>query len=331
MKKKGWGLSAACHPTGVAGGTDFSQAYVKIKPDGTADLIVGAVDVGQGCKTVLAQMAADELGLGYDQINVINHDTDICPISLGTFASRVTYFDGKAVMAAARDARSMLFEAVAADLGESPENLIAADGNISVVNDPERSVSIAAAALKASFAQSKPIIGRGYYRRQNVPPDPETGASDTFATMAWAATLAEVEVDLETGEVEVLKIINAYDVGKAINPMLIEGQVEGGTVMALGEALMEQLYPAYPSLEWQPDTLRDYIIPTTLDLPDLQIELLEVASTEGPHGAKGLGEMTANIASPAIISAIYDAVGVWINDLPATPEKVLRALEERQA
>ena len=329
MKKRGVGIAATCYPTGVAGGGDFSQAVVRVKHDGTADLIIGAVDVGQGSKTVLAQMAAEELGISYEQLNVINHDTDACPPSFGTFASRVTYFDGNAVVAAAQEARSIMFEVAADDLDASPEDLEVAEGKIFVRGAPDRSVPFAQVAFKTTFIQGKLILGRGSFTRSRSSPDPETGAADPFATMAWAATFAEVEVDTETGEVEVLRLVSTYDVGKAINPMLVEGQIDGGSIMGLGDALMEQLYPNYPTLEGQPETLGDYIIPTALDVPDMQSEIIECPSTNGPYGAKGMGEMSSNSPSPAIVNAIYDAVGVWIDDLPATPEKVLRALEEK--
>ena len=329
MKKRGSGIAAACYPTGVAGGGDLSQAFVKVKPDGTVDLIIGAVDVGQGSKTVLAQMAAEELGLRYEQIKIVNQDTDTNPISFGTFASRVTFFDGNAVVAAAKEAKSILFELAAKELKASPENLEVTEGKIFVREDEALSVSMADIARKAIFGLGKPILGQGYYTRPHSRPDPETGSVDSFTTMAWAAILAEVEVDTETGEVKVLKMVSIYDVGKAINPMLSEGQINGGAVMGIGDALMEQLYPYYPSLEWQPETFGDYVIPTAVDVPELQLEILEYPSTNGPYGAKGFGEMAANLSSPAIVNAIYDAVGVWIDDLPATPERVLRALEKK--
>lgn len=329
MKKRGIGLAAACYPTGMSGGGDSTQAIVKVKPDGCVDLIVGSVDIGQGCKTVLAQMAAEVLGVGYDQVTVLNQDTDTCPICFGTFASRVTFVAGNAVIKAAQEAKSILLEVAAGDLEASPDELEAAEGKIFVKENPERSVPIADVAGKANFALRKLVVGRGHYMRDPSRPDPETGKTDPFATLAWAATLAEVEVDTETGEVEVIKLTNSYDVGKAINPLLVEGQIDGGAVMGVGAALMEQLHPYYPSLEWQPETLGDYVIPTAVDAPELQSEIIECASTNGPFGAKGIGEMTANNPSPAIVNAIYDAVGVWIDDLPVTPEKVLRALEEK--
>ncbi|UCF95738.1 MAG: xanthine dehydrogenase family protein molybdopterin-binding subunit [Desulfobacterales bacterium] len=124
-------------------------------------------------------------------------------------------------------------------------------------------------------------------------------------------------------------MVAAYDVGKAINPLLAEGQIQGGTMMGLGAAIMENLHPYHPSLDWQPQTIGDYVIPTAVDLPHMETEILECPSTEGPYGAKGIGEMTANTPGPAIVNAIHNAVGVWINALPVTPEKVLRALDEK--
>jgi CO/xanthine dehydrogenase Mo-binding subunit len=331
MKKRGVGIATGYYPTGMSGGGDPSQAYVKIKPDGSADLIVGSCDIGQGCKTVLAQIAAEELGLEYEQIKVINDNTDTCPICLGTFASRVTYVAGNAVVQAAREAKQILFKVAASDLEASAGDLAAADGKIFVKSDPDRFVTIADVAGKANYNLQELIVGRGSYMRTPSTPDPETGACDPVATMAWTSIFAEVEVDTETGEVDVLKLIAAYDVGKAINPLLAEGQIEGGTIMGFGAAVMEDLHPYYPSLDWQPQTIGDYVIPTAVDVPQMETEILECPSVDGPFGAKGIGEMTANAPGPAIVNAIHDAIGVWINALPVTPEKVLRALDEKAA
>jgi len=134
-------------------------------------------------------------------------------------------------------------------------------------------------------------------------------------------------VDTETGEVKVLKLVSAYDCGKAINPMLVEGQIDGGAAGGLGSALMEELHPYYPTLDHHPTGFFSYMIPTAKDVPDLDAVIVEMGSRTGPYGAKGIGEMTANSQAPAIINAIHDAIGVWMTDLPATSEKVLRALE----
>jgi CO/xanthine dehydrogenase Mo-binding subunit len=329
MKKRGIGIAAGLYPMGMSGGGDSSQALVKVQPDGSAVLTVGSCDIGQGCKTVLAQMAAEVLGIEYAQMKVVNDDTDNCPLSFGTFASRVTYVDGKAVVAAAEDARNILLEVGALMLEKSPEDLVAADGKIFVKDDPSTSLTIGEVAGAATFGMRRLVVGLGHYMRDPATPDPETGACDPICSLAWAANLAEVEVDTETGEVEVLRLVSSYDVGKAINPMLTEGQIDGGASMGIGAALSEALHPNYPSLEGQPTTLGDYAIPTTMDIPQMESVIYECPSSNGPFGAKGLGEMTANCPSPAIINAIHDAVGIWLNELPASPELILKALDEQ--
>ena len=160
--------------------------------------------------------------------------------------------------------------------------------------------------------------------------EPLTGKIDPFATLAWTAVQAEVEVDTETGAIDVLKLTSVIDAGKAINPMLVEGQIEGGAVMGMGAALTEHLHPYYPELKWQPETLGDYVIPTAMDVPELVDKIYECPSTGGPYGVKGIGEFTANAPSPAIMNAVHDAVGVWIDELPITPEKILRALDRKK-
>ena len=329
MKKRGVGIAAAQYPTGLAGGGDVSQAYVKVNPDGTADLFIGSVDIGQGSKTVLAQMAAEELGIPYEWVLVHNQGTDTSPICFGTFASRVTYATGNAVVEAAREARSILLEVAAPSLQATPEALDAADGKIFVRYDPGRSIGFRDVANMANIFMKKMIVGQGLFARDHSATDPDTGACDPFCTMAWAAELVEVEVDTDTGQVEVLRMVSAFDVGGAINPMLVEGQIEGGAVMGMGAALMEDLYPHYPTPEGQPTNLNTYVIPTAVDIPKkMESVIVECPSTAGPYGAKGIGEMTANVPAPAIVSAIHDAVGVWIDEIPVTPERLLRALEK---
>jgi len=329
MKKRGVGIAAAQYPTGLAGGGDVSQAYVKVNPDGTADLFIGSVDIGQGSKTVLAQMAAEELGIPYEWVRVHNQGTDTSPICFGTFASRVTYATGNAVVEAAREARSILFEVAAPSLQATPEALDAADGKIFVRDDPGRSIGFRDVANMANIFMKKMIVGQGLFARDHSATDPDTGACDPFCTMAWAAELVEVEVDTDTGQVEVLRMVSAFDVGGAINPMLVEGQIEGGAVMGMGAALMEDLYPHYPTPEGQPTNLNTYVIPTAVDIPKkMESVIVECPSTAGPYGAKGIGEMTANVPAPAIVSAIHDAVGVWIDEIPVTPERLLRAFEK---
>jgi CO/xanthine dehydrogenase Mo-binding subunit len=331
MKKRGIGIAASHFPTGIAGGGDSTQAILKVNADGSADLIVSCVDLGQGSKTVLAQVAAEELGIPYERVNVNNQGTDTGPVCFGSFASRVTYAAGNAVIEAAREARSILFEAAAPGLQATPEELSAAEGRIFVRDDPDRSVAFDDMASTAGILMKKMIVGHGQFSRDRSPPDPETGECDHFCTLAWGSTLAEVEVDTETGEVQVLKLVSAFDAGRAINPLLVEGQIEGGAVMGMGAALMENLYPRYPSMDGQPSNLNTYVIPTAPDIPEqMEAVIVECASSGGPYGAKGIGEMTSNIPAPAILGAIHDAVGVWIDEIPVTPERMLLALEDQR-
>lgn len=329
MKKRGVGIAAIHYPTGMSGGGDPSQAVVSIKHDGTVNVLVGSVDIGQGCKTVLAQMVAEELGVPMEQIIVRNDNTDSCPLCTGTFASRVTHMAGNAVVRASQEARQVLFEIAADELGAPPDELAIEEGKVVVKDLPEQAIPIAELADKATWAMGKIITGRGSFGRPPVVLDPDTGEGSPCQGLTYATTVAEVEVDTETGVVDVLKLVSAYDVGKAINPMMCEGQIEGGTAMGLGQAIMEDLTPYYPSINFQPRSFADYMIPTAKDITGAKAVVVEVPLKTGPYGAKGIGEMTANSQAAAIVNAINDAIGVWITDLPVTPEKVLRALEEQ--
>lgn len=330
MKKRGKGLAVAFYPTGMGGGGDFTNAIVKIKPDGSADLITGTVELGQGSGTVLPMIAAEVLGIPYEKVRYHHEDTDTCPICFGTFASRVTFYAGNAVMQAAQKARDQLLAFTAPDLGVSPDQLEVEDGIIRVKGQPDRKISIAEAATKALYEKHELLVGTATYGRPRAIPDPDTGACDPLATMAWASVQIEVEVDTETGQVTIVDSKSVYDVGKAINPEMARAQVEGGAVMGMSWATLETLYPYYPEPKFRPRSFSQYMIATAMDIPEIHTEMVECPSTDGPFGAKGIGEMTANPPSPAVVSAVHDAIGVWITDIPITPEKVLRALEEKE-
>jgi len=331
MKKRGKGIAVAFYPTGMGGGGDFTNAIVKVKPDGGADVIMGTVELGQGSSTVLSQMAAEVLGIPYEKVKFHNRDTDSCPICFGTFASRVTYFAGNAVVQAATRARDILFEVAAPLLGAPPEELEAASEHIRVRGDIEKAIPISEIAFKALYEKHIFVAGTGSFGRPRSAPDPETGECSPLATLAWAAVQIEIEVDTETGVITLIDSKSVYDVGKAINPELARGQVEGGAIMGMSWAVLENLIPHYPMPDGQPRSLGDYMIATAMDIPAVETVMLECPSTGGPFGAKGIGEMTANPPSPAIVNALHDAIGVWITDLPLTPEKVLRALEAKEA
>ncbi len=326
-KKRGVGIAAVWYSTGMSGGGDPSQVVVKMQPDGSVDVLIGSVDIGQGARTIVRQIAAQELGVPIERVNVTTVDSDTSPLDTGTFASRVTHQTGNATMLAAREARQVLFEVAGEQLGVSADKLAAENGQIVVRDSPEQAIPIADVANKATWVDRKLIAGRGAYGWPVAEVDPETGQGEPLHNMAYGATVAEVEVDTDTGEVKVLKLVSAYDCGKAINPLLVEGQIDGGAAMGLGSALMEELHPYYPTLDNYPTGFFSYMVPTAKDLPELDAVVVEMGSRTGPYGAKGIGEMTANSQAPAIINAIHNAIGVWITDLPATSEKVLRALE----
>lgn len=326
-KKRGKGIAAVWYSTGMSGGGDPSQVVIKMRPDGSVDVLIGSVDIGQGARTIVRQIAAQELGVPIEKVNVTAVDSDSSPLDTGTFASRVTHQTGNATILAAQEARQVLFEVAGAQLGVGPDRLVAENDRIVVRDAPEQAIPIADVAGQATWADRRIIAGRGAYGWPVASVDPDTGEGEPLHNMAYGATVAEVEVDTDTGEVKVLKLASAYDCGKAINPLLVEGQIDGGAAGGLGSALMEELHPYYPTLDHHPTGFFSYMIPTAKDLPELEAVVVEMGSRSGPYGAKGIGEMTANSQAPAIINAIHDAVGVWITDLPATSEKVLRALQ----
>lgn len=330
MKKRGKGLAVAFYPTGMGGGGDFTNAIVKIKPDGSVDMITGTVELGQGSSTVLPMIVAEVIGVPYEKVRFFHEDTDVCPICFGSFASRVTFYAGNAVKKAAENALEVMFRLAAPDLGVAPGDLEAADGFIRVKDSPEKRLTLGEVAMKGLYEKHELIIGTATYGRPRAIPDPETGACDPLATLAWASVQIEVEVDTETGVVTIVDSKSVYDVGKAINPEMARSQVEGGAIMGMSWAILEALYPHYPEPRFQPRSFGQYMIASAKDIPTIATEMLECPSTEGPFGAKGIGEMTANPPAPAVVSAVHDAIGVWITDIPITPEKVLRALEEKE-
>lgn len=332
MKKRGTGISCSVVPVGLKGGGDPSQAQIRLKPDGTFDLLSGAVDIGQGCKTILRQIAADELGVSLEAITLNNFDIDIGPMSTGTFASRVTFIDGNAVMKASKDLKEKMKKFAAPLMEVGADQLELAESKIFAKDKPEKAMSMADLGGAANWG-GEFLVGTGaYVPGANQIPDPETGKMTNVAAMAFGAAVAEVEVDTETGMVEVLKLVRAYEVGKVINPLLCKMQVHGGAAMGISFALTENAHPYYPSMDFAAENLGDYVLATAADYPPETIDdFVEVPHPDGPRGAKGFGEaLPVEGPSSAIVSAIHDAIGVWITDLPATPERILRALQSKE-
>jgi len=329
--KRGRGIAALNYPTGMNLGGDPTQALIYAQPTGGFVVKLASTDLGQGLKTVIGQIAAEALGVPLDYIVIDTGDTDAAPHCMGTFASRATHRVGNAVIMAANEAKKALLEVAGEELEVSADDLEIADAEIYERGSPQHKKSVFDTALAAHFKYGKTISGRGMFLKQKSAIDPETGACDPDSTEAHVTTVAEVEVDTETGEVKVLKLSSAYEVGRQVNPKMVEGQIVGGAVMGMGVALMESCFPNYPALDPHPGSFHEYIMAGAADVPEIESIVLEYPSVDGPYGVKGVGEMTANSPLPAIVNAIYDAVGVWITELPVTPEKVLRALEEKEA
>lgn len=325
---RGRGIAAVNYPTGMNLGGDPSQALIFSQPTGGFSVKLASTDLGQGLKTVIGQIAAETLGVPLESVVIDTGDTDSAPHCMGTFASRGTHRIGNAVIMAAREAKQALIEVAAEELEVAPEDLVVADGEIYVQGAPSHKISVFDTALAAHFKYGRTISGRGIYLKPKSGVDPETGACDPDSTEAHATTVADVEVDTETGEVTVLRLASAYEVGRQINPTMVQGQITSGAVMGMAHALTESVFPYYPSHEHHTGSFAEYMLPTACDVPQIESVVLEYPSSNGPYGVKGVGEMTANSPIPAIVNAIYDAIGVWITELPVTPERVLRALEE---
>jgi CO/xanthine dehydrogenase Mo-binding subunit len=313
---------------------DPSQAWIKVKPDGRVDVFSGTADIGNGSKTIQSQIAAETIGVPYEWVTYDNSNTDSSPLCTGTFASRATFVAGNAVLKAARQVRYRILEVAGREMEANPADLEMEDGRVWVSGTPTKSMGVDEIAGAATFVHGELLTGDGAHLNPGATIiDPETGEVDLppHAAISYAACAAEVEVDDETGDVRVLKLTQAYDIGRAMNPTLLEGQIDGGAVMGLGFALLETSYPYYPAIDHRGDGLTTYHVPMTGDLPEIANVLIENPSTDGPYGAKGIGEMANNAQPSAIAIAVHDAVGVWITELPITPERVLAALDAKAA
>jgi CO/xanthine dehydrogenase Mo-binding subunit len=331
-KKRGRGMASVNYPTGMNLGGDPSQALVHATPGGKFMVALSSIDLGQGMKSVVRQICAETLGVPTEEVHVDTADSDTGPHCMGSFASRGTHRVGNAVIMAATEARAVLLEAAAEKLEVSPGDLVT-DGkaNIHVRGAPSRSISVRDAAIAAQFEQGRTIAGRGIFLVPRSYPDVETGAMEPATCYAHACTVAEVEVDDETGEVKVLSIKSAYEIGRGLNPKMVEQQLVGGTWMGISHALFETTEPYYPDRSHGPRDFNEYAMPGPGDICEVDLVVLERPAPDGPFGAKGIGEMCATPPIPAIANAIFDAVGVRIDEMPFTPEKILKALNALRA
>jgi 4-hydroxybenzoyl-CoA reductase subunit alpha len=326
---RGIGIACSAYLTGAGLAiywNDMPHSGVVLRADrsGLVAVLCGATDIGQGSDSVLAYLVAEVLGIEPKDVRVHPADTDLTPVDLGSYSSRVTLMAGNAAIQAAQRLREKIFEAVAKKLEVQPGRLAAQDGRVFVEDDPERGVSFAQGIVLAesrfgvlAFPGSyAPPRRAGKYKGGGVGPSP---------CYSYSACVVEVDVDLETGQVRPTEIWVAHDVGRALNPLLVEGQVEGSIYMGLGEALMEE--QVFRKGVHKFPSMLEYKSPTTLETPEIHTILVETDDPEGPYGAKEAGQGPLLPVIPAIANAVHDAVGVRIDEVPISPEKVVKALD----
>lgn len=327
---RGVGLAGSAWPSGVANMAHLSSgAVVELFREGRVNVLSGAADIGQGAETVICQIVAERLGVPMEDVHITAADTGTCPLDAGTFGSGVTVRAGNAAMAAANDVRDQLFPFVADQLHCAVEDLVAADRRIFVKGDPERGMSLKDALKEYQYADLPvPIVGRGaWVPPADQPTDLLTENGNFAPNYSFMTQAAEVEVDTETGRIRVLKMITAHDCGQPINPMLVEGQLEGSMVGGMGQALYEDS-TCIDGQQPNPNFL-DYGFPTIMEMPEMQDIHIDTDDPLGPFGAKEAGEGTQLAPAPAIVNAIADAIGVEFDRLPVTPAMVLAALNKR--
>jgi len=312
--RRGVGVACSMQGSGIAG-VDFAGAFFKLNEDGSFNLQVGATDLGTGSDTVLAQIAAETLGVSLDKIIIYSSDTDFTPFDVGAYASSTTIISGGAVKKAAEKTRDQVCCFAAKLLETSPEELTCRDDRVFAPDG--KSVSMSEVALFALYKEKTQLMeGASHFNTDSPPP--------------FCATFAEVEVDTETGQVSVPHLVTAVDLGVAINPMQAEGQAEGAVAQGLGYALAEELVLDDAGRVVNANFC-DYKIFTAKDMPRLTTILVETEEPLGPYGAKSIAEVPINGVAPAVANAVFDATGIRFRTLPIRPDAVLKALREQRA
>lgn len=328
VRKRGVGFASTLN---VGGGariyrSDGCGATVKVDDFGQITLITGSTEIGQGSETVLAQIVAETLGTPIESVTVVNSDTAVKPWDVGVHASRTTFIAGNAAHLAALDAREKILKMASELLASPVQDLTIEDGQIFRRSDPSKSMAFAKVVRRRHFREGGEIVrGEGWYDPPTKLVDKQTYKGNISAAYSFSAQLAEVEVDLETGVIKVLRLVCASDVGRAINPMAVEGQIEGGMHMGLGYALTEEVLVREGKV-LNTDFL-DYKVFTAAEMPEMDAIIIETDDPTGPFGAKGVGEMGGTPTAAAIANAVYDAIGIRLTTLPMTPERVLRAIQ----
>src|SRR5581483_5207616 len=333
--RKGIGIACSSYICGAGlpiYWNNMPQSGVQLRLDrqGGVCVMCGSTDIGQGSDSILAYIVAEILGIDPFDIRVVTADTDLTPVDLGSYSSRVTLMTGNAAIQAAERARELLMMAVAEKLSVPIENISFADRRAFDVENPEIGVSFAEAVVLAeskfgtigTVGSYSPPRSPGKYKGAGVGPSP---------AYSYSAAVAEVDVDPATGIVTVERVWIAHDIGKSINPVLVMGQVEGSVYMGLGEILMEEMsYRANRNVVHKFPSMLEYKSPTTMEMCDVKTYLIEDPDPNGPFGAKEVGQGPLLPVPPAVANAVYNAIGVRIDEVPITPEKVLKALRDKE-
>jgi CO/xanthine dehydrogenase Mo-binding subunit len=326
-KRRGIGLSFFFHGAGFTGSGEAkmkAQAGVEITAEGRARILSGSTEIGQGTRTIFGQIVAEELGVGFDDVEIEEPDTSRVPDSGPTVASRTCMVVGRVLQLAAREVKEKLTRFAAERFGAPEVKLIAGE----FIADGKHLASLSEIA-GAYLAQHGALRATACYASPpGIAWDDETYSGDAYPVYSWGADVAEVEVDMDTYEVTVTRITTAQDIGRAIHPILAAGQIEGGTLQAVGYGLLEELI-------WERgrivnDRLTNYIIPTAMDAPEMETIIIEKEYPHGPFGAKGVGELPMDGAAPAIAAAIFNAAGALVSEIPITPERLQAAIESKQ-
>lgn len=326
----GVGISAATFGGGARQrGHQACAAVVRLCEDGTLNYLTGATDCGQGSDTVLVQIVAEELGLGLNDVTIRRVDTAVTPCDPGSYGSRVTILAGQAAQRAAREVKLQLARYVAGVWEVPAEGITFSEGRVFSKDRPELSMPFRKLAQAACYSESgRVIIGSGYSESELGEHDFEKGWGNSDISYSFTAQLTEVDVDMETGIVKATDFLIAHDCGRPLHPVNVESQIEGAAVQGLGQALYEE-FKMDRGRTLNPDFV-DYRMPLATEAPNIRVAHIITDDPDGPHGAKEASEGAIVSSPPSIVAAIHDAIGVWITSQPVTPEKILKALKEKE-
>lgn len=326
----GLGIASLIHCSGayVYADGDFSAAFVKVYHDGQVEVSCGSADIGTWSNTTLSQIAAEVLGVPLKDVTMLSMDTESTPVDMGSWGSRTIFTAGNAVLKAAKDSKEQILEGAAKLLKceASLLNIREVEGVVSVVDPKGSSVSLGEAVLASSSRIGQSVYGRGHYEPDTELINRQFGTGNIAAAYTFAAQAVELSVEQDTGKVKLLNLVGAHDVGQAINPIAVEGQIEGGIVQGVGYGLMEK--HKYDNGRVVTASLMDYKIPTAMDIPHIVPIMVDSEDKEGPFGAKGVGEPGLVPVAPALANAVYNATGVLVKNLPLNPENVFFAITE---